>query len=149
MLRRASLQAVQSGSLLRRSGENHLVVAMQVYPRFLPKNKIDEYQRSLAPERGLFSEYRELCVRHGKHETAFQLVNYEERFDLGVEGREQLQRLTKLAEEGCEVHLICRCSRDQHCHVDLVLLMAHHLFQAPIPDLPFAYERFQDRFRLP
>lgn len=144
MLRRTSVENVKNGVVIRRPNENYLVVTMQIYPRFLAKAKVDEFQRCLSPEPKLFAEYRDLCKRHSNHETAFQLVNYEGRFDLGAEGKENLARLAKLA-KSCEVYLICRCRPDEHCHVDLMLLMARHLHAAPIQDLPFEYERFRAR----
>jgi len=145
MLHRASLDDIKSGSLKRAPG-HHIVVAMRVYPRFVGKTKIDEYQQSLSPEAKLFAEYRELYARLSDHEQAFDQVNYEERFDLGEKGRENLARLSELAKTK-DVHLICRCGRGEHCHVDLMLLMAQHFYGASIGKPPFAYERFSARLR--
>jgi uncharacterized protein YeaO (DUF488 family) len=145
MLRRASLDEFRSGAICRDPGQAYLVVAMRMYPRLLSKNMIDEYQCSLSPEPRLFAEYRELCRRHDNHEIAFQEVNYEERFDLFKEGRENLARLGELS-KACDVHLVCKCKQTQHCHVDLILIMARHLNGTPIQDLPFQYARFESRF---
>ncbi|MBZ4422773.1 DUF488 family protein [Myxococcus sp. RHSTA-1-4] len=145
MLKRASLAEVTNGTISRAPGQRHLVVAMQLYPRFLSKAKIDEYLRCLSPEANLFAEYRKLCVQYDDHEKAFENVRYEERFDLSDEGKENLARLAELSESQ-DVILICRCDRGQHCHVDLVLLMARAWFGASISELPFEYRRFQERF---
>jgi len=146
MIKRASLNDIKNGKLDRVPAQNYVVVAMRIYPRFLAKEKIDEYLRALSPEPRLFSEYRSLVTQYDSHETAFELVNYEERFDLDAEGTGHLARLAQLAQT-CDVHLTCICKADQHCHVDLILLMAQHLFAAPIPSLPHEYPKFQARMR--
>lgn len=145
MLHRASLDDLKNGSLQRAPGR-HLVIAMRVYPRFVAKTKIDEYQQSLSPEPKLFAEYRGLCVRFDDHEKAFETVNYEERFDLNEKGHENLARLAKLAKSS-EVYLFCRCGRGEHCHVDLMLLMAQQLYSASIEEPNFGYQRFRARLK--
>jgi len=146
MLKRASIEDLKSDRLQRVPAQTYVAVAMRVYPRFLSKEKIDEYLRALSPEPRLFAEYRNLYAQHDSHETAFELVNYEERFDLNEEGMGNLARLSALAQT-CDVHLICICKADQHCHVDLILLMAEHIFAASVPSLPHEYPRFRARLR--
>ncbi|MGZ6466837.1 MAG: DUF488 family protein, N3 subclade [Bdellovibrionota bacterium] len=135
---------LKGGKLLRIPAREYVVVAMRIYPRFLKKNQLDEYLSELSPEPGLFAEYRNLVTEHDCHESAFELVNYEGRFDLSSGGKKQLERLSTLSQT-CNVHLICRCKAEEHCHVDLVLLMAKHFFGVPVPPLPFRYQRFQAR----
>ncbi len=144
MLKRASINDLKTDKLHRVPGQNYVVVSMRVYPRFIPKIKIDEFLSSLSPKPRLFAEYRNLHTQHNSHEIAFELVNYEERFDLNEEGMEHLTRLAALALT-CDVHLTCICKADQHCHVDLILLMAEHLIAAPVPSLPHEYPRFRAR----
>ena len=126
--------------------DGHLVVAMRVYPRFLPKGLTDEYTKSLAPEAGLFGRYRELKKQSGQQNQAFRDAGYEQTFALTEEGTGDLARLAALSSRQ-NVFLICQCDRQEHCHVDLLLLLANHRFGASIGKLPYDYAAFRRRLR--
>jgi uncharacterized protein YeaO (DUF488 family) len=144
LLDRASVAEVKSANVSRADG--HLVVAMRVYPRFLPRALTDEYARSLAPEATLFGRYRELKKQSGHQNEAFQSARYEQTFALSEEGMTDLARLTSLSVDR-NVFLICQCARQEYCHVDLMLLIAECRFGASIGKLPYGYPEFRERLR--
>lgn len=127
MLYRASVTDLKNKRVTRRSG--HLAVTMQYYPRFLSKTLIHEYVRSLAPDRELFTEFKERERQLEDHDRAFDEVHYENRFSLSQEGREDLDRLSRLSQDQ-NVFLVCQCESLQKCHVDLLLMAAKKLFHA-------------------
>lgn len=141
-LYRAPVALIKSEKISRRHG--HLIVAMRFYPRYLAKEKVDEYQRVLAPEEGLFAEFKAKDRELKDHDAAFDLVRYEERFDLTPEGDAELARAAELATKR-DVYLICQCTHDQKCHCDLLLLMARELRGAPVSQIPFRYPAFEKR----
>ena len=114
---------------------------MQIYPRFLAKNLIDEYIRSLSPEKVLFSRYRELKNKIGNQNQAFELAGYEREFDLSESGIADLKRMVEISSTR-DVYLICQCERDEHCHVDLMLLTAESKFGAKISKPNYDYPVF-------
>ncbi len=139
---RASVSDVKAGRVGGANGQ-HVVVAMRVYPRFLPRVLVDEYVPSLSPEPGLFAEYRALKQASGKQNEAFDEVDYEHRFAIGDEGLAHLARLPALPAKA--VVLVCQCAPTERCHVDLVLLLAAHHTGATLGPLPFDYARFRRR----
>lgn len=143
-LDRASVAEVKLSNVSRADG--YLVVAMRVYPRFLPRDLTDEYTKSLAPEAGLFARYRALKKESGQQNQAFQAAGYEQTFGLTEEGTGDLARLAALSSRQ-NVFLICQCDRQEYCHVDLLLLLANHRFGARIGKLPYDYEVFRRRLR--
>ena len=143
-LDRASVAEVKASKISRTDG--YLVVAMRLYPRFLPRGLTDEYTKSLAPEAALFGRYRELKKQSGQQNLAFQAARYEQSFALSEEGMDDLARLAALSSSQ-STFLICQCDRQEYCHVDLLLLMAERHFGAKIGKLPFAYEAFRERLR--
>ncbi len=142
MLFRAGVQDVKTGAVTRRRG--YLAVVMQFYPRFLSKQLVDEYARALAPERGLFGEFKALDRSGGDHDAAFAQVDYENRFALTPAGWQDLERLSGASRER-DVYLICQCPLHQKCHADLLLLGARYFFQASIPQPRISYPLFEAR----
>lgn len=142
MLYRAAVQDVKSGRISRRYG--HLVVVMQHYPRFLRSELVDEYLRELAPERGLFSEFKAKDRELKDHEVAFDQVSYEKRFWLSPKGWEELERLSGMARER-DIFLICQCRPLERCHGDLLLLAARQRFGALTQFPRKAYPEFERR----
>src|SRR4051812_13971517 len=128
MLFRAPVRELKRGRIARR--RSYTVVVTQHYPRGLGKELVDEYRRSLAPERALFVEFKALDRELGDHDRAFETVRYEERFTIGAEGASDLKRLGELARER-DVILFCQCLAPERCHADLLLLMARHWFASP------------------
>jgi uncharacterized protein YeaO (DUF488 family) len=144
MLYRASVRDVKNGALSRR--RSHLVVVMQYYPRFLRKDQIDEYVHSLAPDRELLDTFKAEDRSRGDHDAAFAAVSYESRFRIGPEGAAELRRLSELAASK-DVFLLCQCLVPEHCHADLLLLLARHWFQAPTQAVRIRYPIFEGRIR--
>jgi len=144
--KRASVSDVKAGRVVGAHGDapgNHVVVAMRVYPRFLPRVLVDEYTPSLSPEPGLFAQYRALKQASGKQNDAFDDVDYEHRFALDDDGLATLTRLAALPSK--DITLVCQCAPTERCHVDLVLLLAAHHTGASLAPLPFDYARFRRR----
>src|SRR5688572_2952026 len=125
MLYRASVQDIKDKRVTRRSG--YLAVVMQYYPRFLKKEMIDEYVHTLAPDRVLFTEFKERDRALKDHDAAFAGVDYENRFTLTDEGLANLERLSELSCER-DVILVCQCLPVEKCHADLLLLLAKKHF---------------------
>ncbi len=142
MLYRYPVKEVKSGALKKRYG--YAVVVMQFYPRFLTKDLIDEYLRSLAPERTLFADFKKLDRELKNHDQAFADVHYEQRFSLSAQGREDLMRLSVLAAER-DVYLLCQCKVTERCHADLLLMAARHLHGAGTQTLRHRYPIFEER----
>jgi uncharacterized protein YeaO (DUF488 family) len=142
MLYRAPVAHLKSGVLTHRHG--HLIVAMRFYPRYTPKELIDEYQRALAPDEHLFAEFKATDWELKDHNRAFDLVRYEDRFHLSPDGMKELARVARLAETK-DVYLLCQCTHDQKCHCDLLLLTAQAKFGAAISQIPFRYPKYEKR----
>lgn len=142
MLYRASVQDVKDERISRR--RTHLAVVMQYYPRFLAKDRIDEYVRALAPQRGLFTEFKAKDRELKDHNRAFELVQYESRFGLTPEGLSALARLSEVARTK-DVAFLCQCAAVDKCHGDLLLLMARRWHGANTPPLRHAYPIFETR----
>ncbi len=142
MLYRASVQDIKDERIFRR--RTHLAVVMQFYPRFLSKDRIDEYVRPLAPERPLFTEFKAKERELKNHNQAFELVRYESRFGLSPDGLSALARLADLASTK-DVALICQCAAALRCHADLLLLMARRWHGAHAPPLRHSYPVFEAR----
>lgn len=142
MLRRASVWDIENGRVDR--DQFYLAVAMRFYPRFLKREKVDEYVRALAPPSELFTEFKAKQRKSANHNSTFYLVNYEQRFDLSDKGVEQLAELSKLGRER-DVALVCQCRDFDRCHCDLLLLWARHRFEVEVSGLIFEYPVFQKR----
>lgn len=142
MLRRASVQDIQSGRVNR--DQAYLAVVMRFYPRFLKKEKVDVYIRDLAPEATLFAEFKKKDRELANHNSAFYLVKYEARFDLTPAGRAKLKELSDLSHER-DVVLICQCRDFDRCHCDLLLLWAERHYGAKAQGLIFDYPDFKAR----
>ncbi|MGK5085958.1 hypothetical protein WDW86_00210 [Bdellovibrionota bacterium FG-2] len=142
MLNRASIHEVKSGQISKAHG--YLVIAMRVYPRFLPKELVDEYLHSLSPQADLFGRYREYKKKLKQQDLAFQMAQYEREFALSGKGLEDLERLAGMSLDQ-NVYLICQCERLECCHVDLMLLIGEKRFGARIGKLPHEYREFRQR----
>ena len=142
MLYRTSVKDIKDGRVTRRSG--YLAVVMQYYPRFLKKEMIDEYVHSLAPDRVLFTEFKEKDRELKDHDAAFATVEYEKRFALTDEGLANLERLSALSRER-DVILICQCLPMEKCHADLLLLLAKKHFAASTQRIRPSYPEFEAR----
>jgi uncharacterized protein YeaO (DUF488 family) len=142
MLRRASVVDVQNGKVTREQA--YLAVVMRFYPRFLKKEKVDEYISALAPPKELFAEFKQKDRKLANHNSAFYLVQYETRFDLSPEGRARLAELSKLSLTR-DIVLICQCRDFDRCHCDLLLLWARHHYGAQVQGLIFDYPDFVAR----
>jgi hypothetical protein len=144
MLMRASVKDVLNGHISREKA--YIVVTMRFYPRFFHRELRDEYLAVLAPERGLFTEFKAKERTMKSHNPAFAAVNYEERFWLNEDGMDELKRLSEKARDR-DVFLICQCNPLQRCHVDLLLMIAAHFFQAICEKPRFDYPLFAERLR--
>lgn len=142
MLRRVSVEDVKSGRISKETA--YLVVAMRFYPRFLRRERVDEYARPLAPDAALFSEFKERQRKLANHNAAFHLVAYEKRFALTPEGEAKLAELVALARER-DVALVCQCRDFERCHCDLLLLRARERHGAEIHGLLFEYPDYLER----
>ena len=142
LLYRASVQDVRQGNPSRKRG--CLVVVMQFYPRFLTREKVDEYVRGLAPDKALFTEFKSQERASADHDGAFEAVDYQNRFDLVPAGWSELQRLSDHSKTR-DTFLICQCALHQRCHADLLLLATRYFFQADIPAPRIKYPLFEVR----
>jgi uncharacterized protein YeaO (DUF488 family) len=140
MLYRAAVRDVKEGRISRRY--SHIVVVMQYYPRFLGKDKVDEYVKALAPDKALFTEFKAKDRETKDHNGAFAAVNYEARFHLNGKGREELARLSELSKTK-DVFLICQCGPSDCCHADLLLILARRWHGASTPPLRQRYPIFE------
>jgi uncharacterized protein YeaO (DUF488 family) len=120
---------------------------MQYYPRFIKKELVDEYLHSLAPDRELFTDFKALDRKWKDHNRAFREVRYEDRFDLTLKGRQDLERLSWLAKDR-DVVLFCQCASLEYCHADLLLLIARHEYGATIRSPRMTYPLFEKRLSL-
>ena len=141
MLKQGSAPDLRSGAL--DSSHGYLVVAMCYYPRGLKKDKIDEFRSDLAPDRELFTEWKEFEEKFG-HEEAFNKSNYEERFTLSSEALAHLRNLSDFAKRS-DVFLICQCRIGERCHREILLLTAQKKFGAPIDKVFHEYPRYMKR----
>ncbi|MBI3542899.1 MAG: DUF488 family protein [Deltaproteobacteria bacterium] len=140
MLRQASVSDLIMDRVSR-GKKSHVVIAMRRYPRFINRELRDEYLPSLASDHELFEDWLATKRRTGDHDGAFAKVKFEDRFELGEEGLENLERLSRLS-RGKDVYVVCQCARGQRCHREMVLLLAHERFGAPIEPVANAYPRF-------
>lgn len=144
MLYRASVKDLKDRRITKRTG--HIAVVMQYYPRFVPKEGIDEYLRTLAPDRELFTEFKARARELKDHNRAFAEVEYEKRFQLSGAGKEDLKRLSALSKER-DVFLVCQCASLDRCHADLLLLLARHWFQVPTQTPRSPYPHFLETLK--
>jgi uncharacterized protein YeaO (DUF488 family) len=130
---------VQSGKITRSMG--YLVIVMRYYPRFLKREKVDEYARVLAPPAELFREFKDEDRKRKDHNAAFHFVHYEKRFAISDEGMSRLRELTEKSRHQ-DVYLICQCRSFERCHGDLLLIIAAKKFGAETAKIIFDYSDF-------
>lgn len=116
---------------------------MRTYPRGLKKELIDQYLSQLAPQSDLFKDFKQKEKSVG-HAAAFLQTHYEERFCLTPLGLAHLERLANMSKEQ-DVYLLCQCDVGQHCHRELLLLIAQNCFDTKIDKLFHDYSIFQRR----
>lgn len=141
MLKQASISQIRSGEISRKLG--YVVACMAFYPRGLKKELLDEYRAHLAPDRQLFSEWKEVEQKSG-HDEAFFQTKYEERFTLAPDARESLRRLVDISKTR-DVYLACQCEPGERCHREMLLLYAQSQFKAEIEPPHHSYPVFQKR----
>lgn len=138
MLKTATIHEIATRLLTKRHG--HLIVTTRYYPRGLPRQAIHEYISALSPSKPLLRDFKTTAKRTG-HNAAFKYVHYLQRFVLSATGVEELRRISELSKQK-DVYLACYCSRTEMCHRELLLLMAHELYGAPIEKIKNAYPGF-------
>jgi uncharacterized protein YeaO (DUF488 family) len=143
MLKQTSVQELRDGTVKRNDG--FIAICMRHYPRGIKKELCDIYIRDLSPDEELFKEFRKLRSHH-EHNWSFEAVHYEERFYLGNMALDYLQVLANMSREK-DVYIVCQCEVGIRCHRELLLLTAHHIFQAPIDPPQNNYEFFVNRLR--
>ena len=142
MLKQARVEDVANRRITRLHGL--IVVVTHYYPRFLKRMMIDEYIKALAPTRELLTEFKDAEEKVGDHDLAFDSVNYESKFWLEASGFSELKRIAEEAKTR-DVYLVCHCKVGQRCHREILMVMAHVLYQAPIAKLAFSWEGFRSR----
>lgn len=143
MLTQASIAQYKSGSL--KSPDNHLVITMRFYPRFLRSELRDEFISELAPAKELLRDFNEAQKRVG-HNGAFAEVDYENRFRLDESALQHLERLAKLSATK-DVYLACICDMGEMCHREILMLAANELFNCEIGHVYHSYPTFMKRVK--
>ena len=141
LIKRTSIGNLKNGNISKENA--YLVIAMRIYPRFLPKALVHEFAQSLSPQADLFARYREYKKKSGDQNQAFQFARYEQEFALSELGMKELKRIVDIAEIH-DVYLICQCESHEFCHVDLILLIAQKKLGARIGKLASDYSEFMD-----
>ena len=139
MLKQASVEQVRNLQLPREN--SHIVIAMCYYPRGIKKELSDEFRSELAPDRTLFTEWKEVEKAHG-HDQAFITTRYEERFTLSPTG---LYHLKKYSESPLDTYLVCQCKTGERCHREMLLLTGKLKYQAPIDKVFNSYPTYEKR----
>lgn len=142
MLRQCSVEDITEERVTREHG--HLVICMHFYPRYLKKEKRDEYIHKLAPDEKLLKDFNTMKTKLSDHNAAFRVVRYEEKFRLQPEVLDELKRLSDLSQTK-DVFLACLCGTSERCHRDLLLMVAAHKYKAPTEKLRFSYPIFGKR----
>jgi uncharacterized protein YeaO (DUF488 family) len=138
MLKQAVISEILDGTIGKSDG--FISVVTRYFPRFLPKDKIDEYVAQLSPTKKLLADFKNASKRIG-HDPAFLKVKYQERFTLTEDALAELHRLALISQRS-DVYLACYCSRDHYCHREMLLLLAQKLYGAVIDDVAHDYSQF-------
>lgn len=142
MLKQGSVADVKNGVIPRAT--SHIVITMRFYPRFLKKEMRDEFLCVLAPEKELLAEFNAAQKKLGSHNPAFGEVDYERRFNLSATALQHLRRLAELSHDR-DVYLLCICKQGDRCHREMLLILAHRLWEAEIGDVFHDYPQFMLR----
>ncbi len=137
-----SLEQIRRGEITKNDG--FVIVCMRFYPRGLKKELIDEFQPRLSPPKQLLLDFKKAEAQFG-HEQAFEVTNYNERFELSFQALAELQRLSEMDKK---VFVGCQCAIGQMCHREILLALAHKLFKAEIGQIFHSYS-FVDQFEFP
>jgi uncharacterized protein YeaO (DUF488 family) len=142
MLKQASVADLRAGRVTRDDG--YLVVTMRYYPRFLRRDRRDEYLRVMSPEGELLDEMLALKRRMGDHNLGWARSGFDRLFKISEEGWSELQRLVDLSRKR-DVYLVCSCGEGQKCHRELLLILADRFLGAQIAPLRCEYAEFERR----
>jgi uncharacterized protein YeaO (DUF488 family) len=142
MLRQATVSDLITDRVSREKG--YVVITMRRYPRFINKQLRDEYLTCMSPDKVLFEDWLTAKRKHDDHDGAFARSRFEERFDVGEDGLQQLERLCRMAEKK-DVFLVCQCHEGKRCHREFTLILARKLFKAKAEKPKNAYPVFEGR----
>ena len=141
MLKPAVIGEIQDGTITKENG--FLCVVTRYYPRFLARNRIDEYVALLSPTKKLLADFKNASRRIG-HDAAFLKIDYQNQFALTSDALNELERLT-LISKASDVFLSCYCAREHFCHRDLLLIYAEKFYGAEIEKPHHDYAVFRER----
>ncbi|MES3039001.1 MAG: DUF488 family protein [Bdellovibrionota bacterium] len=143
MIKQGSVKQIRTGEISRNDG--YIIITMCHYPRGLKKGLKDEYRADFAPTRELLKDFNESQLLVG-HEEAFLRSQYESRFVLKPGALEHLRTTSERAEKQ-DVYFICQCEMGERCHREILMLIAHEKFRAPIDKVFHEYPVVMERFR--
>lgn len=143
-MKQASIADLKDGLIER--GDNHIVVTMRFYPRFLRKELRHEFICDLAPDRQLLLDFNAARKRLQDHNSAFAAVNYEQRFRLNTVALAHLERLSKMSTTK-DIYLACICPVGERCHREMLVLLSRELFGCRIGDVYHSYPVFMQRLQ--
>jgi uncharacterized protein YeaO (DUF488 family) len=144
MFKQATVEDIAHNRITKIHG--HIVVVTRYYPRFLKRQRIHEYVPVLAPPKELLHDFKKAEEKLGDHDQGFASIDYESRFELGIEGDAELARLAEMAQT-TDVYLVCHCKIGQYCHRELLMILAEARHGTRIARLSHPYTVF--RARLP
>ena len=142
MLKQGTIQEVNDHVVEKRHG--HLVITTRYYPRFFPRNLVDDYTCELAPTKSLLKEFKNLEKKLHDHNKAFAKMNYEKKFNLSEKAYQLLKHYSELSKKQ-DVYLLCYCKMGECCHRELLLLMAKKFFKIKIDKIFQPYKIFKKR----
>lgn len=139
MLKQGTVDQVRNQEIPREN--SHIVITMCYYPRGIKKEWRDEFHSSLAPDRALFKEWKELEKTVG-HDEAFTKSNYEARFNLTPLA---IYHLKQYSESDKDVFFICQCKVGERCHREMLMLASKIKFAAKVDQIFHPYPIFEKR----
>lgn len=143
MLKQASVDQVRQKQIPREN--TRLIIAMCYYPRGINTELADDFRNTLAPDRALFKEWKELEKKVG-HEQAFIQTNYEKRFYLSPVALFMLKSYTEESlSNNKDIYFICQCELGERCHREILLLTASKKYGAAIDTLFHNYPIYEER----
>jgi hypothetical protein len=143
MLKQASVSQIRKSEVTRKQG--YVAVVMCHYPRGLRTEARDAFHSELAPDRGLFAEWKSV-ERESGHDEAFVRTRYEERFRLSAWALQLLHELSARAKSE-DVFLVCQCGVGERCHREMLMLLARKTFAADVDTIHNSYPGWERRLR--
>jgi uncharacterized protein YeaO (DUF488 family) len=140
MLHQATVTDIKNKRVTKLHGT--IVVVTRFYPRFLPRNLVNEYFSELAPNKKLLDEFKKMEKNLDDHNQAFEDVDYESKFQISSSG---IEILRELAASDRPVYLICHCKIGDYCHREILLLIAEKLCGAKISRVHFPWKKIRER----